>query len=327
MRKVVLALGLFVAACGGKAESLPAAPPQAVGHVTPAAAAALANPPEFYSYPEGPLFRDGRLMIAEMGADRVRVWTLTDTSPIPSAWTLPACGPTALAPYGEGYVVLCHLAGALAVVDANGQELRRIGPEAGVPIRNPNDGASDLAGGVYFSDPGDFYRPRQPVGRVVWLDPQGRLHEVARGLNYPNGVYVVEEGGTRFAYVSEHFSRRVLRYRIADDGTFADRTVWATFPLPTAAGAFTYDQAGPDGLERAPNGDWFVAIYGEGRVMRLNAGGEIVGQIDTPFQYVTNMVVLPEGQIVIVGPAIHDRPPFRGGLMVVRPADFAAFPR
>jgi sugar lactone lactonase YvrE len=202
-------------------------------------------------------------------------------------------------------------------VDARGAELRRIGPLAGVSIRNPNDGASDLRGGVYFSDPGDFYRPRQPAGRVVWLDPQGRLHEVARGLNYPNGVYVTEEGGQRFAYVSEHFSRRILRYPIREDGALGAMSVWAQIPQQGSEARFAYDQAGPDGLERAPDGTWYVAVYGEGRVLRLDGQGRVTGQAETPFQFVTNVTVLPGGEIAIVGPYVHDRPPYRGGAILV----------
>ncbi|MFZ4121927.1 MAG: SMP-30/gluconolactonase/LRE family protein [Caulobacterales bacterium] len=277
-----------------------------------------------WSYPEGPLWIGSRVAVAEMGADRVTVLDVRQPDQAPVVWQFRFCGPTALAPYGDGFVVLCHLAGQLAVVDRNGIEVRRIGGEAGVSLRNPNDGASDLQGGVYFSDPGDFYRPRQPVGRVVWLDPQGRLHEVARGLSYPNGVYVVAEGGQRFAYVSEHFARRVLRYPILNDGTFGPMQVWATIPEQGSDARFSYDQAGPDGLERATDGSWYVAIYGEGRVLRLTDAGTLVGQLNTPFQYVTNMAVGPNGEIVVVGPYIHDAAPFRGGVIVASPADFAA---
>lgn len=283
--------------------------------------------PYGFSYPEGPLLAEGLLMVAEMGADRVSVIPLDWEAPRARrfAFSYPECGPTALAPYDDGFVVLCHLSGDLAVIDRDGQEQRRIGAFDGVALRNPNDGASDLRGGVYFSDPGDFYRPRQPVGRVVWLDPNGRLHAVASRLGYPNGVSVVEEGGRRFAYVSEHFSRRILRYPVNEDGSLGPMAVWASIPEQVPAARFSYDQAGPDGLERAPDGSWYVAIYGEGRVLRFNATGVITGELATPFQYVTNVATAETG-VYIVGSYIHDRPPFPGGAMFAPYAAFGSTP-
>ena len=284
--------------------------------------------PYVFSYPEGPLIVGDVVRVAEMGAGQVSALPLARpwaTAALEDAWSIANCGPTALAPYGDGFVVLCHLSGDIAVVDADGAERRRIGTFDGVALRNPNDGASDLRGGVYFSDPGDFYRPRQPVGRVVWLDPNGRLHAVASGLNYPNGVYVVEEDGRRFAYVSEHFSRRILRYPINEDGSFGAMSVWAVIPEQSPGARFTYDQAGPDGLERGPDGHWYVAIYGEGRVLRLNAEGAITGEVQTPFQYVTNVATTETGAY-IVGPYIHDRAPFQGGAVFAPYSAFGPLP-
>jgi sugar lactone lactonase YvrE len=293
-----------------------------------AQASTIEQAPYEFSYPEGPLIVGDVARVAEMGAGQVsalplaRPWT---TTVLEDAWSIPNCGPTALSPYGDGFVVLCHLSGDLAVVDADGAEQRRIGTFDGVSLRNPNDGASDLRGGVYFSDPGDFYRPRQPVGRVVWLDPNGRLHAVASGLNYPNGVYVVEDDGRRFAYVSEHFSRRILRYPINEDGSFGAMSVWVVIPEQSSGARFTYDQAGPDGLERGPDGHWCVAIYGEGRVLRLNAEGSITGEIETPFQYVTNVATTETG-VYVVGPFVHDRAPFQGGALFAPYSAFGPLP-
>ncbi len=312
---------LALAACSNAA---PASLPPAAGPD----AARVEQAPVSLSYPEGPLIVGDALRIAEMGADRVSALPLARPWKEPAgsdAWRIPGCGPTAVAAYGEGFVALCHLAGDLAVLNPQGQLLRRIANSGGVALRNPNDGASDLRGGAYFSDPGDFYRPAQPVGRVVWLDPQGLLHVVASGLNYPNGVFVTEEQGRRFAYVSEHFSRRVLRFPITADGALGAATVWAEIPEQPPLARFAYDQAGPDGLERAPDGSWYVAVYGEGRVLRLSAEGRVMGQLDVPFQYVTNVATTPEG-LFVVGPYIHDEPPFRGGALYAPYAAFAPLP-
>lgn len=273
------------------------------------------------AYPEGPLVVGERVLVAEMGADRIRAHPLAGPrSPPQTFFAESGCGPTALAPYGEGFVVLCHLSGDLAIVGAaGGPVLRRFGSGQGVALRNPNDATADGRGGVYFSDPGPFSRRRQPQGQIVRLTPDGRLVQAAAGLSYPNGVFF--DRADNALYVSEHLARRVLRFPVLADGALGPaQTVLDLGPFgarPEGARFAPYDHAGPDGLERLADGSWALAIYGEGRVLRLRPDWTIAEEIPTPFAFVTNVAEAAPMRLIIVGAHDNQAPPFPGAVLMV----------
>jgi gluconolactonase len=244
------------------------------------------------SYPEGPLFVGNTLYVAEMGADRVSAY---EGGKKRTFFRREGCGPTALAPYRKGFVVLCHIAGELIAVDKAGKETARFGKGL---LRDPNDGFADPMGGVYFSDPGVFSKDVKPEGAVYRLTPEGKLDRVAAGLWYPNGVYV--DGAEKAVYVSETFARKVWRYAIAPDGKLSGKTLFADIDAIAPRAKYSYREAGPDGLERDPaTGEMIVAIYGEGRLLRITRDGKYAGQIETPSQYQTNIAFGAPGAVVV----------------------------
>ena len=74
------------------------------------------------SYPEGALWRDGKLFYTEMGADQV---AHISGGPKRVFWRERGCGPTSLASYGAGLLVLCHRGGELVALDAQGAARKR----------------------------------------------------------------------------------------------------------------------------------------------------------------------------------------------------------
>lgn len=262
-------------------------------------------------YPEGPLWQGERLYFAEMRADRI---TLADAAGTRAFFQQVGCGPTAIAPYGTGFLVLCHLAARVVAVDAEGREIRRWErDESGTPLMDPNDASADGAGGVYFSDPGRFSRNTRPHGWILHLSAAGALRRVAGPLWYPNGVHVA--GGT--LYVSEHLRGKVLRYDIEAPGrlgaarTFADL---GKVPRP-ARYRSAYELAGPDGLEFGPDGNLYVAVYGEGRLLEFSPRGELLGMTDLPARYLTNVAFGGSG-VAVTGAFDNRKPPFPGEVRI-----------
>jgi sugar lactone lactonase YvrE len=253
------------------------------------------------SYPEGPLFVGDALYYGEMGADRVSVY---EHGVKRTFFHEDGCGPTALTPYRDGFAILCHLGGEIVAVDKTGAVTARFGKGL---LRDPNDGYADGKGALYFSDPGIFSKDSRPEGLVYHLAADGTLAVAARDLWYPNGVYIDGDG----VFVSETFRRRVWRYHVGADGALTDKTLFIDVDKIAPKPRHYYREAGPDGLERGPDGEMIVAIYGEGRLLRVDRTGKYLGQIDTPFYYVDNIAFGAPGA-VIVGAFDNINPPLHG---------------
>mgnify|MGYP003385893685 CR=1 FL=1 len=274
-----------------------------------AAALTLIPLDEAAKYPEGPLWQGGKLYVAEMGADSVFIREGLEKRVF---FRQRGCGPTAIAPYQNGFVVLCHLGHRLALIDAQGALLRNVESDStGKPFDDPNDCFADAQGGVYFSDPGLFSKDSEANGEVYYLDARGKVRVVAADLRYPNGVYVDRARGRLL--VSEHLARRVLAFPIRGAGQLGPAAVFADIEALTPQRG-QYREAGPDGLERAPNGEILVALYGEGRLLRLNEDGKLLGEILVPAPFVTNMAFDGQGRGAVVGAFVNDLPPFLGGV-------------
>lgn len=294
MMRIALAALALLAACAG------ASPSSANGDAIQA------------SYPEGPLYQGETLYYAEMGADRISV--IAPGAERRTFFQQRDCGPTALAPYGDGFLVLCHVGARVVAVNANGAVQRTWdSDETGEALMDPNDAYADGQGGVYFSDPGLFSRRTEPHGKVMHLNADGRLRAVARTLWYPNGVYV--DAVQHRLYVSEHMMGRVLRFPINANGgvgtpeTFVDlRSITRTDKYPNEP----YPETGPDGLEIGPDGDFWVAVYGEGRILRLTPEGALRGILELPGRYSTNISFAPDGRAATTATFNNLEAPFPG---------------
>ncbi len=266
------------------------------------------------SYPEGALWRDGKIFYTEMGTDQV---AFASGGAKHVYWRERGCGPTSLAPYGEGLLVLCHRGAELVALDASGAVKRRWEKDdTGTLLQDPNDSSADGRGGVYVSDPGVFSMDARVTGAVVYLAPDGALKRVAQNLRYPNGVFV--DRAENALYVDEHMSRRVLRYPIQPDGTLGPVRVFADLNLLTRR-VGDYREAGPDGLERGPNGDLYVCLYGEGRIVRLSPDGRLVASIPVATPYLTNIAFAPDGSAYVTGAFENMAPPLRGQVARLAP--------
>ena len=259
------------------------------------------------SYPEGALWRNDAIFYTEMGADQVAYVAGAEKH---IYWRERGCGPTSLAPYADGLLVLCHRAGELVALDATGGVSRRWRRDiAGTPLQDPNDSSADGRGGVYVSDPGVFSIDARTTGAIVYLSSDGALTRVAQGLRYPNGVFV--DQAENALYVDEHMNRRVLRYPILPDGTLGPMRVFADLNVLTRR-VGDYAEAGPDGLERGPSGDLYVCLYGEGRIVRLARDGHLVASIAISTPYLTNIAFGPDGAAYVTGAFENVAPPLRG---------------
>ena len=296
LERLALAAALMLAPCAG------AQTPVVSEHVIPA------------SYPEGPLWRGDRLFYAEMGADRISVY---ENGRSRAFFTQRGCGPTAIAPYGEGFLVLCHIGARVVSIDAHGAMLHAWGrDENGHRLRDPNDAYADGRGGVFFSDPGAFSKLAEPEGYVMHLSAEGRLTRASGVLWYPNGVYV--DAGRQVVYVDEHMTGRVLQYDLARNGALTNQRIFVDInrvPRPQRYEE-PYRETGCDGLEMSADGDLWVSIYGEGRILRFSPQGRLVGMLEEPTRYLTNIAFNARGDAATTGAFDNDTPPFPGQVRI-----------
>jgi gluconolactonase len=263
------------------------------------------------SYPEGPLWSGAALFVAEMGADQV---SLIQNGRKRAFFKEKGCGPTAIAKYRDGFAINCHLGAAIIVTDGRGRVIERMTKaQDGRALNNPNDITGDGAGGVYFSDPGPFSRDVAARGYIMHLSRSGVLRRVAGPLWYPNGVFFDAEDNRLF--VSEHLARRVLSFAVQSDLSLGEKRQFVDIDAVTQQ-VGTYREAGPDGLERGPDGALYVCLYGEGRILKLSRAGALVASIPVGIPFLTNIAFKADGAAAIVGSFVNDRPPFLGEVRI-----------
>jgi gluconolactonase len=266
------------------------------------------------AYPEGLMWHDGRIYFTEMGADRVSVIENGSTREF---WRLSGCGPTQIVPFGNGFVVDCHLGRAMVEVSAAGVTGRKFAANRdGQPLQDPNAAVSDGQGGAYFSDAGVFDLTAPSTGRVYHLSAMGVMTEVVGGIRYANGVNF--DPASRTLYVSEHLARRVLALTLDGRQRVTARKVLIDFAKQDATRSFSFPLAGPDGIALRP-GLLAVAEYGEGRVHVFDRDGQHRNTLKVSMPFVDTVIWDDAGNLYAGGSFQITQPPFEGAVVRFAP--------
>jgi lactonase len=221
---------------------------------------------------EGASFdREGNLLFVEVFGGRV--FRLTPQRELSTVLGENALGSAGLAIHRDGRIFIAGLGnttttGSIVVVNRDGSELKAIVPaEAGYV---PDDLVFDSHGGFYFTDIRGS--STELLGGVFYVSPGGKtVSPVIRNLAMPNGIALGPSGDT--LWITE-FSRGCLhRVRLADATT-----------VPTFGSTVPYYFSGPapDSMRADSDGNLYVAMYGQGRVLVFNCNGIPIGQILIP---------------------------------------------
>jgi len=235
-------------------------------------------------YPEGPLWRDGKLLYVEYAQSNIKYWDGTRTA---IYWHKDGCGANALIPFNGHLLVACYDSNSLAELDANAKEVRTIRADSsGKPFTGPNDFAAD--------------------GRTIT--------EIADTIHYSNGLTLTKD--QQHLLVAEMLAGRVLDFPIGADGKLGPRTVWAR--LQDLAPPTPHEDAynGPDGIKLGPDGNYYIAQNGSGRVLVVSGERKLVRTIDVPTPYVTNIAFGPDatGAVFVTGAFEQWKPPYPGAV-------------
>jgi sugar lactone lactonase YvrE len=233
-----------------------------------------------------------------------------------SYWSGEHCGASGLIAYRHDHIlVACYDANQIVELDETGKQIRTLDKDsAGKPFIGPNDFTADGAGGIYVSASG-VYDLKAPIGgTILYLSPAGRLVEVATLIHYSNGLALSKDG--KSLLVAEMLAGRILSFPVKADGTLGPRSVWAR--LQDLAAATPHEDAynGPDGLKLGPDGNYYIAQNGSGRVLVVNGEKTLVRIITVPTPYVTNMNFGAEGADTLYITGVFDpwKAPFPGAV-------------
>ena len=238
-------------------------------------------------YPEGPLWKDGKLLYVEYAGPGIKSW---DGRRVATYWSREHCGASGLINYGRNHLlVACYDANQIVELDEHGTQIRSIDQDAaGKPFVGPNDFTADGSGGIYVSASG-VYDLQAPIsGTILHLAAQdGRLVEVANLIHYSNGLTLSKDG--KYLLVAEMLAGRILSFQVLAGGALGARTVWARLQdlAPPTAGADAYN--GPDGFKLGPDGNYYIAQNGSGRVLVVDEAKKLKRTISVPTPYVTNV--------------------------------------
>jgi len=264
-------------------------------------------------YPEGPVWRDGQLYYVEYSAGNIKRW---DGGRANVFWHREGCGPSGLIGFGNHWLVACYDDNSVLEIDASGQNISTTRVDNhGKSFSGPNDFAADGHGGIYFSASG-VYDVGAPIsGAVLHIAAGGKVAtEVANTLHYPNGLTLSRDGS--HLLVAEMLAGRILMFPLRGDGSLGPRSVWARMRdlAPPTASEDAYN--GPDGLKLGPDGNYYIAQNGSGRVLVVDEGKKLVRTLDVPTPFVTNLAfgAAGTGTVFITGVFDEWKVPYPGGV-------------
>jgi sugar lactone lactonase YvrE len=266
------------------------------------------------AYPEGPLWRDGKLLYVEYAGPGIKMW---DGKHATSYWSGEHCGASGLITYRRRHIlVACYDANQIVELDDAGRQIRALDQDSsGKPFIGPNDFTADGGGGIYISASG-VYDLKAPIsGTILYLSPAtGTLVEVANLIHYSNGLALSKDG--KNLLVAEMLAGRILSFPVKADGTLGPRTVWARMQDLAAPTPHEDAYNGPDGLKLGPDGNYYIAQNGSGRVLVVNDDKKLVRIITVPTPYVTNMSFGADGAATVYITGVFDpwKAPFPGAV-------------
>lgn len=218
---------------------------------------------------EGAIFdHDGNLLFCDVTSRHVL--RLTPNKQLATIVTIKDFAPGGLALHKDGRLFIAALnlekgLGTIVAVNVDGTNQQTIIPAKAGYL--PNDLVFDQQGGFYFSD---FKgTATEPKGGVYYVTPDFKtIKPVLPHLALANGVALSPNGKTLWA---TEFGRNLLhKIELTDSTTIAP--IGSTIP-------YHFIGTAPDSMRLDADGNVWVALYGQGRILAFNNKGIPIGQV------------------------------------------------
>lgn len=267
---------------------------------------------------EGIVFdRNNNLLFVDVATGRV--FKLTPERQLSIVLKENSFGASGLAVHKDGRIFIASVGdmqrGSVRAIEPNGtREQMIVAPDAGFLV---NDLVFDNQGGFYFTD--SRGNSADPQGGVFYVSPNvGSIHAILPGLAVGNGIAIDPVGSQIWA--TEHAKNRLHRVRLSDATTVAPFGSVVTYQFTGPA---------PDGARVDSEGNVYVVISGQGRVMVFNRNGLPIGQIVLPDRdkgrnlKSTSLAIRPGHRELFIVANSGTEP---GGAMIFRSGAFAPAP-
>ena len=175
----------------------------------------------------------------------------------------------------------------------------------------PNDIVFDDAGGFYFTD----WRgtANTPTGGGYHVAPDKTVTQVLPNVSMANGIALSPDN--KVLWTAEYAAERLHRTDLNAQGKVARSHV-----------TYSFTGRGPDSMRVDADGNVYVAMTNQGRILVFNANGSPIGQILAPgrengnFLKLTSLAFIPGTRDMLIVSWDENGP---GGTMIFRARGFA----
>jgi sugar lactone lactonase YvrE len=216
------------------------------------------------AFPESPRWHDDRLWFSDWGAHEVIAVDLEGSSEvIARVPSFPMC----IDRLPDGRLLIVSASDGLLLRREPDGSLVTHADLTGLADHKWNDIVVDGRGNAYVNNIGfDFPGGEFALGILALVTPVGSARQVAKGVEFPNGMVVTPDNSTLI--LAESYGNKLTAFDIAPDGSLSNRRVWADIP----GGA-------PDVIcLDAENAIWYGDVPNK-RCVRVREGGEVLQTI------------------------------------------------
>lgn len=216
-------------------------------------------------FPEGPRWRDGRLVFSDMHAQEVVAVTPAGSRDVLAR--VPN-NPSGLGWLPDGRLLIVSMEDRRLLRQETDGSLVEHADLSALASGRCNDMVVDATGRAYVGHFGfDLHAGAERAeASLIAVEPNGSAHLAAPALQFPNGAVITPDGRTLI--VAETFAGRLTAFDIDSAGGLSNRRVWAELGLP------------PDGICLDSEGAIWVAVPRPGAFLRVVEGGAVRARID-----------------------------------------------
>ena len=226
---------------------------------------------EGLTFTEGPRWRDGRLYFSDFFTHRVlavdtkgNMETIVETPQQPSGlgWS------------PDGSMLIVSMNDKKLLSFSNG-ELSEVANLSQLATHFCNDMVVDKKGNAYVGNFGFDLHAGEPIKptNIILVRPGEEPCVVAENIFFPNGTVITPDDKTLI--VGETFASCLTAFDINEDGTLANRRVWAD--LRSIEEGYT---PVPDGICLDAEGAIWVASPSTNDVIRVQEGGALLDKVE-----------------------------------------------